>query len=304
MDLREHTLMMTITRINGDYRLIGVVRGIAVYLDNFAIIRIAKESQQRRDRFLNCLSDGSADLLFSVANSIDLVGSNKTVKAFLKEIANHWFPVDLSVNAVCKKEEQGLTGADAFSAMDFARLVFAAQVQPRLANGEITHFSPDLFALDKFIEWLEVHKDRIWKDRSALDETLFRKVREYRSRQKLRASWVEGSFPEFVSFRGDKPAMFAYENIIRGFVMDRGTQPKKGDGLDLSHAVLGSAYASFAALDGQWKKRIESLPRPNGLARIYSEPEMDQMVTDIEGECIKIRKLGARGPRDDTVFVG
>jgi hypothetical protein len=95
MDLREHTLMMKITRLNDDYRLIGAVRGIAVYLDNFAIIRMAQESQQRRDRFLNCLSDGSADLLFSVANSIDLVGSNKTVKAFLKQIANHWFPVDL-----------------------------------------------------------------------------------------------------------------------------------------------------------------------------------------------------------------
>jgi hypothetical protein len=104
--------MMTITRIDDHYRLIGVVRGIAVYLDNFAIIRIAQGSQKRRDRFLNCLSDESADLLFSVANSIDLVGSNKTVKAFLKQIANHWFPVDLSVNEVCKREEQGLTGAE------------------------------------------------------------------------------------------------------------------------------------------------------------------------------------------------
>ena len=295
---------MKITRLNDDYRLIGAVRGIAVYLDTFAIIRMAQESQQRRDRFLNCLSDGSADLLFSVANSIDLVGSNKTVKAFLKQIANHWFPVDLSVNAVCKREEQGLMGADAFTAMDFAQVVFAAQVQPYLASGGITHFSPDLFAPDKFIEWLELHKDRIWKDRNALDETLFQKVKEYRSRQKLDASWVEDSFPEFARFRRDKPAMFAYENIIRGFVMDRGTQPKKGDGLDLSHAVLGSAFANFAALDGQWKKRIESLPKPNGLARIYSEPELDQMVSDIERECKKIRMLRARGLLGETVFVG
>lgn len=296
--------MMTITRIDDHYRLSGVVRGIAVYLDNFAIIRIAQGSQKRRGRFLNCLSDGSADLLFSVANSIDLVGSSKTVKAFLKQIANHWFPVDLSVNAVCKREEQGLKGADAFSAMDFAKMVFAAQVQPNLASGEITHVSPDLFAPDKFIEWLELHKARIWKDRRALDEALFQKVKEYRSHQKLDGSWVEDSFPEFVSFRSDKPAMFAYENIIRGFVMDRGTQPKEGDGLDLSHAVLGSAFANFAALDGQWKKRIESLPKPNGLARIYSEPELDQMVSDIERECKKIRKLRASGLLGETVFVG
>lgn len=286
--------MLTITKVEDHYRLSGVVRGIAVYLDNFAIIRIAQGAQKRRDRFLNCLSDESADLLFSVANSIDLVGSNKTVKAFLKQIANHWFPVDLSVNEVCKREEQGLVGADAFSAMDFAKMVFAAQVQPNLASGEITHISPDLFAPDKFIEWLELHKDRIREYRSALDEAFFQKVKEYRSNQKLDGLWIEGSFPEFVSFRRDKPAMFAYENIIRAFVMDRGTQPKKGDGLDLSHAVLGSAFANFAALDGQWKKRIESLPTPNGLARVYSEPELDQMVSDIERECIKIRKLRAR----------
>lgn len=299
-----YTLMMTITRVDDQYRLTGLARGIAVYLDNFAIIRIAQESRERGDRFLNCLSDECADLLFSVANSIDLVGSNKTVKAFLKQIANHWFPVDLSVNEVCKREEQGLTGADTFSAMDFARTVFAAQVQPDLASGEITHISADLFAPDKFIEWLELHKDRIWKDRNALDESLFRKVKEYRSRQKLDPSWVERSFPEFARFRRDKPAMFAYENIIRGFVVDRGTQPKKGDGLDLSHAVLGSAFASFAALDGQWKKRVESLPKPNELARIYCEPELDQMVSDIERECKKIRKLRARGLLGGTVFVG
>ena len=296
--------MMTITRVDDQYRLTGVVRGTAVYLDNFAIIRIAQGPRERRDRFLNCLSDESADLLFSVANSIDLVGSNKTVKAFLKQIANHWFPVDLSVNEVCKREEQGLVGSNAFSAMDFARTVFAAQVQPYLASGKLTDISADLFAPDKFIEWLELHKDRIWKDRDALDESLFRKVKEYRSRQKLDPLWVERSFPEFARFRSDKPAMFAYENIIRGFVVDRGTQPKKGDGLDLSHAVLGSAFASFAALDGQWKKRVESLPKPNGLAKIYSEPELDHMVSDVERECKKIRKLRARGLLGGTAFVG
>src|SRR5579863_6018669 len=151
--------MLMIKRMDDEYRLIAVVSGIAVYLDNFAIIRIAMESPERRDRFLNCVRDGSADLLFSVANSIDLVGSNKTVKGFLKEIGNHWFPVDLSVNAVCKREEQGLKGADAFSAMDLARTVFAAQVQPDRASGEFTHDSADLLTLDKFVAWLELYKD-------------------------------------------------------------------------------------------------------------------------------------------------
>jgi hypothetical protein len=44
---------------------------------------------------------------------------------------------------------------------------------------------------------------------------------------------------------------------------------KKGDGLDFSHAVMGSAFASVVTLDKHWKRRIEGLPKPNQLAHIY-----------------------------------
>jgi hypothetical protein len=49
---------------------------------------------------------------------------------------------------------------------------------------------------------------------------------------------------------------------------------KKGDGRDLCHALLGSAYGSLAALDKHWKRLVEALPKPNGLARIYSANEL------------------------------
>jgi hypothetical protein len=35
-------------------------------------------------------------------------------------------------------------------------------------------------------------------------------------------------------------------------------------------------------IDKQWKRRVEGLPKPNKLARIYYQPELDKMVTDIE----------------------
>jgi hypothetical protein len=56
---------------------------------------------------------------------------------------------------------------------------------------------------------------------------------------------------------------------------------KKGDGRDLCHAALGAAYGSVAALDKHWKRRVEALPGPNGLARIYSRNELDQLVEDL-----------------------
>jgi len=41
-------------------------------------------------------------------------------------------------------------------------------------------------------------------------------------------------------------------------------------------------YGSFAVLDKHWKQRIEALPKPNGVAKIYYAPELDQLIVDLE----------------------
>lgn len=89
------------------------------------------------------------------------------------------------------------------------------------------------------------------------------------------------SFPG-IPFDPARPAYFVYLNLLR-IMAGEANSLKKGDGLDFCHAVLACAYSSFAALDKQWKRRAASLPTPNGIARIYSEPDLDQMVTDMEG---------------------
>lgn len=57
-----------------------------------------------------------------------------------------------------------------------------------------------------------------------------------------------------------------------------------GDGIDFCQAVIGSAYASVATLDKNWKRRIEALPKPNGLAPIYYEATLDKLVEDLEAD--------------------
>jgi len=52
--------------------------------------------------------------------------------------------------------------------------------------------------------------------------------------------------------------------------------------MDFCHAVLAAAFASVATLDKHWKRRIEGLPKPNKLARIYYSPELDNMVADVD----------------------
>ena len=45
---------------------------------------------------------------------------------------------------------------------------------------------------------------------------------------------------------------------------------------------LGVLRLGFVALDKHWKQRVASLPRPNGLAKVYYATELDQLVADLE----------------------
>ena len=63
------------------------IRGMAIYLDTFAVIGLAKDDQRRRQRFLDTLHSG-ADVLFSVS-TLDLLGRSDvaTAPVFAKEFA-------------------------------------------------------------------------------------------------------------------------------------------------------------------------------------------------------------------------
>ena len=45
---------------------------------------------------------------------------------------------------------------------------------------------------------------------------------------------------------------------------------------------MATAYGSIATLDKHWKRRIENLPKPNRLAKVYYRPEVDQLVDVLE----------------------
>jgi hypothetical protein len=94
------------------------------------------------------------------------------------------------------------------------------------------------------------------------------------------ALWLDNKFPR-IAFHASRPACFVYMNLMRTMVVEANSL-KKGDGMDFCHAVMACAFPSFATLDKHWKRRVEALPKPNGLARIYSSAELDTMVADIE----------------------
>ena len=131
------------------------------------------------------------------------------------------------------------------------------------------------------LDWVCEQRDSIRKSAQEMDAKLIEVVREEQMLFKQDEAAINRKYP-VLPFNPLTPATFTFVSLRRRLITDRQQQLKKGDGLDYCHAVMASVFSSVAALDKHWKRRIESLPKPNKLAKIYYQPELDRMVTDIE----------------------
>jgi hypothetical protein len=79
------------------------------------------------------------------------------------------------------------------------------------------------------------------------------------------------------------PATFVLVHLQRILIKEaKGYHFKRHDGLDLCHAAVASAYGSVITLDKHWKCRVEALPTPNRLAKIYYRNELDEFLSAME----------------------
>ncbi|MEE9159866.1 MAG: hypothetical protein V3U60_15965 [Gammaproteobacteria bacterium] len=264
----------------------ATVSGLAIYLDNFALISLAKGDPLRRKRFVDAVRTGS-DLLFSVTNAAELTGpqgrSLEAVRTFLDQVGRHWFPVELDPFEVANRELKGATVAESCVSKDFMKQFFTDRTSGYSPDsGRVIDLSEHFFRLGAVLDWLGPQRESIRKGTATLDAALIKKISEYRAKFERDPLWLDQKFP-VLPFNPSKPATFTYVNLVRTMIVDaKAYKLKKGDGLDFCHAVMASAFASVATLDKHWKHRVEHLPKPNGLARIYYQPELDKMVTDIE----------------------
>jgi hypothetical protein len=256
--------------------------GLAIYLDTFAIINLAKGDPSRRKRFVSALVR-KGDLLFSVSNAADLSGpqgdSQSAVRLFLDEIGPHWFPVELDPFEVVSREKALEKPFESCLCKRFLKDYFAS----RVANSSgLVNLSGEFFSLGAVLDWVGPQRSSIAAGLAELDRALIGRISEYRIRFEKDPQWLESSFPE-LPFNPLMPATFTYVNLVRSLILQaKAFRFKKGDGLDFCHAVMAISFASVAALDKQWKRRAESIPKPNTLAPIYYQPELDRMVADIE----------------------
>lgn len=268
----------------------ATVSGLAIYLDNFSLIRLAKGDPSRRKRFVDAVHTG-ADLLFSLTNAAELTGpqggSLEALRTFLDQVGPRWFPVELNPFVVAKRELRGAGPAECCVSTDFMKQYFAARTMGYSPNsGKVIDLSGHFFRLGAVLDWVGLQRESIRKGTASLDDALINKISGHRAEFERDPQWLDRTFPA-LQFHPSIPATFTYVNLVRTLIVDaKAHQLKKGDGVDFCHAVMASAFASVATLDKHWKRRIEGLPKPNKLARIYYQPELDKMVADIES-CVK-----------------
>lgn len=141
------------------------LEGVTVFLDQFAMKKLAKEDPVRRLRFTQALRNGG-DLVFSVSNAAELTGptgdSAKQIKEFLSGLGAHWFPVEMDAKMVSDREVEMLVGgklramnlADNIASKKLVKDFFADRLMTR-PRGELADLSPDkFFDLGWFMEKL------------------------------------------------------------------------------------------------------------------------------------------------------
>ena len=270
------------------------VGGLAIYLDNWAILDLAKHNPARRHRFIDAMRAG-ADLMFSVTNAAELSGpqgrSADLVKEFLNEIGPRWFPTELDVMEVCKRESQGASPDACCSAGDFFQAYAASRMSA--AKGVVS-LSEDIFCLGPLLDSLSSQRDSIRNTANEFDARMKALLLKCRVECERNPAWLDQRFPQPRRFSDSRRATFVLVNLLRNLIVEAKSQPlKPHDGMDLCHAVMAGAFASVAALDDPWKQRIEALPERHRLARVYYGPELDQMVTDLE---LFVAQLKSRRP--------
>lgn len=260
------------------------IDGFAVYLDLFAIKELAKGDPARRNRFIATANRG-AEVLFSVATAAELSGpqgaSFDKMRSFVDEIGPRWFPVELTPRVAVDRENEGKSPSECCVCEDLLKSFTASRIRD-IPVTQVVRFSGNFFRLGAFMDWLAPQRDSIAASKLEMYRTLDRQIKEHRAKHDADPNWLKTVFPE-LRFRRDCPATFAYVNLVRMLILEtKQFKLKKGDGMDFCQAVIGAAFASVATVDKHWKRRIDALPQPNGIATVYCSPHLDEMVDEIE----------------------
>lgn len=275
--------MIRFTTEDGKLSCVAELMGrFGVYLDNFSIIDLAKGPAAQRQRFLDALKTRGT-LLFSLTNAAEVAGpqgaSASAVRAFLDGVGPYWVPLELNPWRVVEREQAGLVDRAPVSD-GFMKAYFQQRAHDLSPGGSrVLDLSPEnFFRLGAVLDWVQEDRDNTRQEAAGMDETLRGKLKQLRTNYDNDAASLDRLLPP-VPFDEQRRATFVLIHLLRTLVLEaKAFQFKDNDALDFCHAVLAAAYGSIATLDKQWKRRVENLPKPNRLAKVYYGPQLDELV--------------------------
>jgi hypothetical protein len=264
--------------------------GVVVYLDNWAVIDLAKGDESRRARFVSALGR-CGSLLFSFTNAVELAGpqgeSVEAVKSFLDSLGPRWLPAELNPWTVTDRELEGKFEPTPSVSLYFMEAYFKERLAELQTGNTIVDVSAANFTqLGRVVDWVQAKRAEILKTGDNIDGYLVTLVEGLRSKYDQDPKALDALAPA-VPYDPKHPATFVLNHLLRRLVVDANSHAlKKGDGRDFCHVVVGVGYATFAAIDKHWKHRVSgALPSPHQTARLYYSPELDQLVADLELSC-------------------
>lgn len=278
--------MIRFTSENGTPICVAEVKNrLGVYLDNDSLIELAKGTTSRRQRFVDSLRRRGT-LLFSLTNAAEIAGPQGTsadaVRAFLDTVGAYWVPLELNPYTVADREKEGLIDRAPISG-EFMQAYFMRRANDLSPEGsKVLDLSETFFRLGAVLDWAQEERDKIRGDARRIDQALRDRVNQARVEYEKDPISLDRELPP-IPFDTLRPATFVLIHLLRTMVVDaKAFQFKDNDGLDFCHSVLGASYGSLATLDTQWKHRVENLPKPNYLAKIFYRPEVDELVDLLE----------------------
>jgi hypothetical protein len=135
--------------------------------------------------------------MFSIAHAIELPNS-VTVKAFLDELGDRWYPIELVIQKVLDREDAGQPADRCCFDEDLLNAYFANSTCGYLPGSQkVIDLSAGAFRLGAFIDWLEPQRqDHIALCR-ALDNVLNDGICRLRAKAKQKPAWLDMMFPQF-----------------------------------------------------------------------------------------------------------
>ena len=195
---------------------------------------------------------------------------------------------------VADREQVGVPRERSPIAERFVKSYVEQRMSDFSAHGTgIIDLSDTFFDLSAVAEWARTDRDCIRAEAVEADCAVKRLIERIGNACGTDRAVLDERFPP-VRYDPLRPACFALRHLLRTLVIERKAfQLKDGDAADLCHAVIGTAYGSIATLDRQWKRRVEGLPHPNGLACPFYRRQIDELVDTFEA-------LIVRSNTDDT----